>query len=47
MRWCVKNARSVIAIFDTEAEAIAKRKELNKQYQTNEYIVEQWRGAKN
>jgi len=41
----VKNLTSVVAIFETEEEATAKRKQLNTQYQTNEYYVETYRKA--
>ena len=45
--WLVKNALSVVAIFETMAQAVAKRKELNKQYQTNEYYIEEFKKGTN
>jgi hypothetical protein len=38
--WVLLWNTKVIAGFDTEEQAIAKRKEYNRLYQTNEYQVE-------
>jgi hypothetical protein len=41
--WYVKANNSVYGCYSTEAEAVAHRKAVNKQYQTNAYYVEKER----
>ena len=38
----VKNSRSIVAVCNTEEEAVARCKQLNTDYQTDEYYVEPW-----
>jgi hypothetical protein len=43
MTWAVVRHSSIVAVFDNAKDAITLRKQLNAQYQTDEYVVEGWR----